>query len=267
MPSASGANGVTPPSPLRPPRELLVAWTLLLLKDDPLHGYGLHRALRHRGLAVDARTLYRWLGKFERDCWVGSRWAQSADGPRRHVYVLTDDGRGALHEVSRRIAGLRDAHSAFLHGYDEALAVRGDARTANDGGAKHVRPAQDAPAGDAQTTTDAVERLRPHKELLAGWLLLHLDAGATYGYGVHRALAANGLSVDPAVMYRMLRRLETDEWAQSRWLSPAGGPARRSYRLTARGRRNLDEVAVVLGAMRYLHDAYLGEYEQAHRLE
>lgn len=231
--------------PLRPHRELLIAWALLLLDDDELHGYRLHQELRARGLDLQATSLYRWLGKFERDGWVSSRWAASADGPRRHVYRLAPEGRRTLHELSASIAASRDSYSAFADARQQVPA--------------QLEPAPDRPA------TAAPEPLRPHRELLAGWLLLQLDAGATYGYDLRRALDARGLSLDPAVMYRMLRRLEDDKWVQSRWLSAAAGPPRRFYRLTTRGRRNLDEIARLIAAIRDLHDRYLREYENAGR--
>jgi DNA-binding PadR family transcriptional regulator len=105
--------------------------------------------------------------------------------------------------------------------------------------------------------------LRPHRELLVGWLLLQLDAGATYGYDLRRAFDAQRLSPDPGAMYRMLRQLEADKWVQSRWMNPAAGPRRRFYRLTGRGRRNLDEIARLIAAIRDAHEAYLVAYEHA----
>ena len=50
---------------------------------------------------------------------------------------------------------------------------------------------------------------------------------------------------------------------QSRWLSSTGGPRRRFYRLTGRGRRNLDEIARLITAIRDAHDAYVVAYEHA----
>ena len=249
--------------PLRPHKELLIAWALLLLDDDDaVHGYRLHQELRARGLDLQATSLYRWLRKFERDRWVSSSWSEPVDGPPRHVYRLTPEGRRTLQELSTSIAASRDTYAAFLHAHGQAVARHAESSHRDATGPVPAprdphRPAPDPPA------TAALEPLRPHRELLVGWLLLLLDAGATYGYDLRREFDARRLSLDPAVMYRMLRRLENDKWVQSRWLSPAAGPRRRFYRLTTRGRRNLDEIAGLIAAMRDVHDRYLREHEHA----
>lgn len=242
----------------------MTAWLLLLLKEDALHGYRLHQELAARGLDLEATSLYRWLGKFERNRWVTSRWSEPVEGPRRHVYRLTPKGRRTMHELSRLIAATRDTYSTFLHTHEQALAGRADARD-NDEAADAARAQRDQkPVRNAEVRLASSEALRPHKELLVGWLLLRLDFGATYGYDLRREFDARGLSVDPAVMYRMLRKLEADKWVQSRWMSAAAGPRRRFYRLTTRGRRNLDEIAALIATIRDLHDAYLHEYERTH---
>lgn len=239
----------------------MIAWALLLLDDDDgRHGYRLHQALAARGLDLQATSLYRWLGKFERDRWVTSRWSEPVEGPRRHLYRLTPKGRRALHQLSGLIAVTRDTYSTFLHTHQQALARRTAGHHDDPGEAADSRRAPPLPAPDAAATFG----LRPHRELLVGWLLVRLDVGATYGYELRREFDAHGLSLDPAVMYRMLRRLEEDKWVQSRWLAPIAGPRRRLYRLTTRGRRNLDEIAELIAAIRDSHDAYLREYEAAH---
>jgi PadR family transcriptional regulator PadR len=249
------------PRALRPHKELLIAWTLLLLDGDALHGYRLHQGLRARGLDLQSTSLYRWLRKFEHERWIASYWSEPVDGPRRRMYRLTADGHRTLHELSGLSAAMRDTYSTFLHAHDRALGHRDDA-----GDAAAPAPGDaPMPTSGAVMSAPALRPLRPHKELLVGWLLLHLDAGSTYGYDLRRAFAAHGLSTDPSALYRMLRRLEADRWVQSRWLSAAAGPRRRFYRLTARGRRKLDEIAVLIAAIRDSHDTYLREYARARR--
>lgn len=51
---------------------------------------------------------------------------------------------------------------------------------------------------------------RPEKNLLTGWLMLLLDAGACHGYGLQAKMEACRLSPDPAALYRTLRKLEED---------------------------------------------------------
>lgn len=99
--------------------------------------------------------------------------------------------------------------------------------------------------------------LRPHKELLTAWLLMMLEAGANYGYELRRELDARRLSIDPSVLYRTLRQLERDGWVESRWMRPVTGPRRRFYRLTAKGRRALDDISELIASIRDLHDSFL----------
>ena len=108
----------------------------------------------------------------------------------------------------------------------------------------------------------SIRGTRPQRELLTAWLLVLLESGASYGYDLRRELDARDLNIDPSALYRALRRLERDGWVQSRWMNAKTGPRRRFYKLTAEGRRNLDEMAVLIKARRNVHDAFL----QAHAL-
>ena len=119
-----------------------------------------------------------------------------------------------------------------------------------------VKPADREAAQDAATdgsSAFAAQPPRRHSELLTAWLLLLLDAGATHGYQLHQALDAHRLNIDPSAVYRTLRRLERERCAESGWTDSTHGPRRRSYRLTAKGRRRLDEIAALLGD---LHDTF-----------
>ena len=250
---------------LHPHRELLFAWTLLLLLDDgTIYGYELHRELQDRGLKVAPSSLYRALRRFERDEWVRSTWSEPIVGPRRHIYELTQEGRARLRVITALIAATRDTYSAFLAAHERAVSQR--QRPDIDEQAIPVAHEPPTPREDTLASVSgaaAPQLLRPHKELLVGWLLLHLDGGPTYGYVLRRQFHAHQLEPHASAVYRMLRQLEADKWVQSRWLSSAGGPRRRFYRLTTRGRRNLDEIADLVGAIRDAHDAYLGAYERA----
>lgn len=246
----------------------MIAWTLLLLDGGETYGYTLHHRLLAVGMDVQASSVYRRLAKFERDGWVVSGWREPVDGPRRHVYELTVEGQVALREMAGVVAALHETYSTFADAHARAVARRGgegvdeDATplTAADSPLRHG-----ASVAAAQASLPAPSRsVRPPKELLAGWLLLQLDAGATYGYDLRRAFEALRLSPDPGAMYRMLRRLEADMWVQSRWMSSAAGPRRRFYRLTGRGRRNLDEIARLIAVIRDAHEKYLHAYEHAH---
>ena len=253
MPSSTTSST---PRRLRAQKELLVAWMLLLLDGDTTHGYTLRQQLLERGVELQASSMYRRLAKFEREGWVESRWSEPVDGPRRHLYELTAEGRSALRAMTAVVAELREAYSTFLDDHALAVARRG-ADGAADEEATPAAPPDAAARHPAASAPSAPARLRPRKELLLGRVLLQLDEGATYGYDLRREFDARRVTPDPAALYRMLRRLEDDKWVQSRWMSAAAGPPRRFYRLTSRGRRHLDDIAELIVLIRDAHDAYL----------
>lgn len=69
-------------------------------------------------------------------------------------------------------------------------------------------------------------------------LLLLLGEGSSYGYVLMEKLTGLGWdagSPDPGVVYRNLRRMESDGAVESSWDTSGSGPARRLYRLTPEG--------------------------------
>lgn len=108
------------PQALRPDRDLLEAWLLLLLHEGTSHGYELRREIRGRRLRIDSGNLYRWLRRLEGEGLVHSRWTQSAVGPQRRSYRLTANGRRALAESAAVISRTRDNQDAFLRAYEPA---------------------------------------------------------------------------------------------------------------------------------------------------
>lgn len=239
---------------------------MLLLAGDAVHGYRLHQELDARGLAVQPATMYRRLRRFEQERWLTSRWSAPIGGPRRHVYRLTAQGRAALREMSTSIAATRDAYSTFAQAHGLTLAQGSDATQASHE-AWRLLTGQDQPASPIATSAarppHAQAHVRPHAELLAGWLLLHLAAGATHGYDLRRDVTGvHHLTTDPGTMYRMLRRFEASAWVRSRWAQSAGGPRRRVYELTPTGRRRLDDVAGTIATIREGLDDYLSAYRR-----
>jgi DNA-binding PadR family transcriptional regulator len=79
--------------------------------------------------------------------------------------------------------------------------------------------------------------------LLAFWkchLLHHAESRAVYGLWILEELAEHGYRVSPGTIYPMLARMERNGWL---WALPGQrAKARRSYRLTAQGRRVLEEL-------------------------
>ena len=104
---------------------------------------------------------------------------------------------------------------------------------------------------------------RPDRELVTAWLLLLVGRGAAHGYELHGQLDARGLAADAAAVYRALRRLARDGCVESDGTPPVAGPRRRRYRLTARGRVDLEEITRRIAATRDLNDAFLAACKPA----
>ena len=101
---------------------------------------------------------------------------------------------------------------------------------------------------------------QPSRELLTAWLLLLLEDQAVHGYELRRRLETYGVTTEPGALYRMLRKLESDGCAASSWAKSAAGPQRRLYQVTAKGRRELEQLVGTITAARDIHAAFL----QAH---
>jgi PadR family transcriptional regulator, regulatory protein PadR len=80
-------------------------------------------------------------------------------------------------------------------------------------------------------------------------LLLLRKKGKSYGYDLSTELQTHALTdaeIERGALYRTLRRLEANGNVRSEWQTDRAGPARRVYRLTAKGERHLEEWATVL---------------------
>ncbi len=80
-------------------------------------------------------------------------------------------------------------------------------------------------------------------------LLLLKKKGRSYGYDLSSDLqdfALTDAEIERAALYRTLRQLEGNGNVRSEWETDKAGPARRVYRLTAKGERHLEEWATVL---------------------
>jgi len=83
---------------------------LLLLADEPMHGYRLvERLAEVFGVTgLPPQTVYRALPGMETQTWVGAEWdTESAQGPPRKVYQVTEVGLAALDAWSLEIQELR----------------------------------------------------------------------------------------------------------------------------------------------------------------
>lgn len=91
---------------MQPERELLKgntpALALAVLKDGPLHGYGIAREIERRSenaLKFKEGTLYPALYTLEQDGLIAGEWERGGNGRERRVYRITPEG---LAELERR---------------------------------------------------------------------------------------------------------------------------------------------------------------------
>lgn len=226
-----------------------MAWLLLSLREGESYGRALVAGLGARGISIDSNHAYRMLRALERDGAVTSRWTESISGPQRRTYRLTRNGRRKLADLATVITASWQLHETFLRAYEGQRTQQ----TPDPG--RHVTRRQAPPP--ASGPLPAVGR-----DLLAAWLLLLLDRGPSYGYGLRQALDHEHVRADAGAMYRVLRDLERDTWLASRWTRSVAGPRRRLYRLTAAGRRRLEALGTATVATCDRYAAFLRAYEQ-----
>lgn len=106
------------------PRSYLRPCLLLLIAEQPSHGYDLLERLEGLGLgATDPGGLYRTLRAMEREDLVTSRWETSAAGPARRTYVLTSEGMDWLHAWAGALRESRRYLSRFLQRYESSVSA------------------------------------------------------------------------------------------------------------------------------------------------
>jgi transcriptional regulator len=83
---------------------LLGTLDMLVLKTlirEPLHGYGIAKAIRtssSEALEIEFGSLYPALKRLELKGWIASKWETSERNRRAKYYRLTPAGRKRLHE-------------------------------------------------------------------------------------------------------------------------------------------------------------------------
>lgn len=103
---------------LAPPRRFLYPALLLLVAEEPQHGYRLVAGLAALGLARIERTaVYRALADLERDGLVEGRAEAPTAGSTRRVYALTAAGQQALEAWMSVVARERDLLEGVLQRY------------------------------------------------------------------------------------------------------------------------------------------------------
>ena len=107
-------------------------------------------------------------------------------------------------------------------------------------------------------------RFRRVARMLEPALLLLLHRAPAHGYTLLERLGEFGLEeVNPSVVYRALREMESKGWVSSTWDEErTQGPPRRVYNLTALGDEVLESGVQDLRDMRRMIDDLLGAYGQ-----
>lgn len=101
------------------PRHFLYPALLLLLVEEPRHGYRLLDSLLRLGLGpADRPSIYRALADLEADGFLTSWEAESNVGTNRHVYGVTTSGLEQLDRWMQVVATERDALSAVIKRFD-----------------------------------------------------------------------------------------------------------------------------------------------------
>jgi poly-beta-hydroxybutyrate-responsive repressor len=103
---------------LAPPRRFLLPAILLLLSEQPSHGYSLVKELQAFNFGtVDGPSVYRSLAQLERDSLVES-WSDAASsGHERRMYGLTPNGEQILRAWMTVIKDERDHLDSVLRRY------------------------------------------------------------------------------------------------------------------------------------------------------
>ncbi len=104
--------------PRETPKNYLMPWLLVMLKDLNLHGYEITKALKANVVIVsDPATVYRALRQLERDGYVTSWWDARKQGPARRIYTLTETGNDVLKVWSVALERHRTTLDAFFSVY------------------------------------------------------------------------------------------------------------------------------------------------------
>jgi PadR family transcriptional regulator PadR len=158
MPARKQDEGLGIPSGL--PRNLLVPYLLLLLKNWSAHGYQIAQTLTLFGFAaIDPATVYRTLRHMEHEGLVISGWETGLAGPARRTYSITMTGE----EFLKQWADSLGAYQRFLNRFFELYAGGGaPVDTSPDTAGTSTTAAESPP------TRRATTKRRPAREAAQG---------------------------------------------------------------------------------------------------
>jgi len=124
----------TASTPLGLPRDLLVPYVLLFLKNWSAHGYQILQTLTLLGFAtVDPATVYRTLRQMEREGLVLSSWETGGAGPARRTYQITANGEQILNQWADALGTYQRFLDRFFDLYANKGAPAGGVAQESDG--------------------------------------------------------------------------------------------------------------------------------------
>jgi PadR family transcriptional regulator PadR len=95
-------------------RGVLAFCVLSVLRSEESYAFDIVRTMSGSGLLTSEGTIYPLLARMRQQEWVTTDWRESASGPPRRYYAVTDRGRRALEEFSTDWNRFRDAVDALL---------------------------------------------------------------------------------------------------------------------------------------------------------
>lgn len=112
---------------LVPRRPLLPCFLLLLLAEQPSHGYEIAERLKKWGFELAGPgPVYRELRVLEENGLVRSAWSPARSGPVPRVYELTSSGRRALDRCAEEMNDVVALLSAFREHHSQLGAARAE---------------------------------------------------------------------------------------------------------------------------------------------
>ena len=96
---------------------------LLLLYENPAHGYQLMESLKEFGFedGADPGLVYRNLRKMEQEGIVKSEWNTEGAGPARRLYRVTPVGTDLVHRFSIHVQSSIERLEYFLERYHRSF--------------------------------------------------------------------------------------------------------------------------------------------------
>jgi poly-beta-hydroxybutyrate-responsive repressor len=106
----------------------LEALVLLLIAEEPAHGYEIAKRLSELGLEFEGvgsmGNLYRLLARLEAEGLVKSEWDVLNGGTARRTYRITESGKQQLSFLAERLRFQRDLLEKFFKRYEQLFDQR-----------------------------------------------------------------------------------------------------------------------------------------------